>query len=156
MAVAIVGVGMLAIIGLMASAVDSSRKVSDDTIITNFVDDMLNWARITPYGKQTVMPIGADLDNHSTSNVETRIDVNGYLPLTDVAGFTNIFWAGNKSTGHAYYRVTHKPLDHPDGTYNPTDVSRVLIIVEWPINPSTGNPVTNANKRYYISQVARR
>jgi DNA-binding NtrC family response regulator len=59
MAVAIVGVGMLAVVGLMANAIDSTRQVSDDTLITNLADDMLNWSRITPYTNQTFMPVGA-------------------------------------------------------------------------------------------------
>ncbi len=162
LAVAIVGVAMLAIIGLLSNAVDSSRQVSDDTLVANLADDMINWTRITPYTNVTYMPSPGTVTNHTATGIQTvtSLDANGNFSSTD-SGYTNRLWAGNWLTGYGYYRFTWIPLTNPVSAYGNTDISRVLIIAEWPINPANGQPLTNSlgkvlNRRYFVSQVSNR
>ena len=157
MAVAIVAVAMLAIMGLSLQGVDSSRQVANDTLVANLADDMLNWMRITPYGTNTFLIAGANANVHNlTPPISTsQIDADGF-PRTNVWNQINPMWAGNKSTGHGYYRFTCQVLDHPEPTFGNAGIARVLIRVQWPINPGTGLPFTNCNTRTYIGQVARR
>jgi hypothetical protein len=45
-------------------------------------------------------------------------------------------------------------MPHPQ--FNSHDICRVLITVEWPINVQNGQPMPNANRRYFVTNVARR
>ncbi|NQU09784.1 hypothetical protein HQ590_03265 [bacterium] len=147
LAVAICGIGLITVLGLVAGAVDASRGVSDETLICNLVDDMMDWARITPYGKEMWFPLGAKVDDHSTA-YPAYLDANGNLPNTDY-NQPNPFYSG------PYFRFTFRPIDHPQfGAAG--DLTRVIVTVDWPLNPSTLAPVDKARHRVFVTNVVRR
>lgn len=162
LAVAIAAVALLAVFGLLAGAIGASRQVSDETLITHLMDDMHAWSRTTPYGKKSFLPYEAILTNvtsGSTIKTVTSLDANGNFSVTEYGpttggNYANRLWAGNSTSGHGLYRFTWTPMPHPQ--FNSPDICRVLITVEWPINVANGQPMPNANRRYFVTNVARR
>jgi Tfp pilus assembly protein PilV len=148
LSVAIVAVGMLAILGLLGGALNASREVKDNTVISLLVDDFLNWRSITPYDRPTFFPYGAVLTNATRPYSYTNyFDVNGYLS-SDYSGAALANWA-------AYMRFIYTVKDQPDFP-NSRDIARVLLQVDWPINPVNSNTISGVTQtRQYINDVSR-
>lgn len=142
MSVAIVATGLLAILGVLGSALQSTRKISDETLVSNLVDDQFTFRRVFTNQYFT------------TVITNTQFDANGFLPV--YGGAPNVFWTGNWSKTNGYYRVIIEPLPPMNGAYGSNDIIQVKITVDWPINQNTGLPQSGYSTRLFITQVARR
>ena len=142
LAVAIVGVGVLAVMGMLPVGLEASRRVSDDTIINTIVGDMFNWRRVTPYSSISWFPYNAPAltTTRPSTPVVTIFDAMGNLPK-DEYDHTNPYYGGD------YFKVSYTILDHPDFA-GATDIARVLVTVEWPVNA----PAAKQQRRYFLSQ----
>ncbi|MCX7915758.1 MAG: hypothetical protein N3A53_05580 [Verrucomicrobiae bacterium] len=152
LAVAIVALGLVAILGLLPVGIDASRRVADDTSLSTLVGDMLNWRRVTPFDKPTWFPGGnfslADLPRPKTLIEE--FDVNGFTATDPI--FTNTA-SPFYNTFNPYYRVIYEVRDNPQFP-GAADFAQLCITIEWPLI-KTGTLAPNANKRIFISNYAR-
>jgi type II secretory pathway pseudopilin PulG len=156
LAVAIIGVAMVAIFGLMPVGINASRQVSDETLVSGLAANMLHWRRVTPFENPTWMPPGAPALTNLPRPivVYAYFDANGRLPF-DSSGNALTNWAG------PYIRCTYKVQDHPRYS-NSVDIAQVLITMEWPcVNTGTITPapsLAGANvvqQRYFVGHYVR-
>jgi prepilin-type N-terminal cleavage/methylation domain-containing protein len=126
LALAIMAVGLIAIIGLIPQGVKSSRDAADNTLAATIAHDILNSIRSQPFGS---VNLG---------------DGSGPHPLSTFTGplILNFDSSGNPTPANAidYYKVTFtfKPLSGlppPNGL----PLSLVTAIVQWPGRSSSPN-----------------
>jgi len=144
LAVAITGIALITILGLLPTAIDASRRVSDETLASMLAADMLNWRRVTPYDDIPYFPVnGPALSGARPQTVTMTFDAMGNLPI-DEYNNTNTMYSG------AYFLCTYTIMDQPQfpGVKN---VARVIISFEWPSRATSAN----RTKRYFASEYSR-
>lgn len=148
LAVAVVALGLVAIIGLLPVGIDASRRVADDTLVSSLVSDLMSWRRITPADKPTWFPYPSPtLNDPRPTNAVVYLDAMGNLPETEY-GTTNRNYSGK------FFRFDYTLLDHPDFPGS-KDVARLLIVVNSPVHPQTGADLPATVRRYYVTTIAR-
>lgn len=156
LAVAIVGLAMVVIMGLMPSGINASRRVADETMITSLAGDMMHWRRITPYTLSPYVPAGAaNLTIHSPtagSVITNYFDVNGYLPK-DEYNNPDPRWSG------PYFRFITTVQNQPEFPGD-ANIAQLVVRVDWPcVNTGTNNPpppvAANYSTRIFVTQYTR-
>lgn len=150
LAVAVMAVGMLATLGLLNIGMEASRRVADETLLTDLVGDMFDARRVTPYDKPTWMPYDATLaPGYSSTNY---FDSSGYLKYQEDNVTLNPLYTG------PYFRFIYEVVPYHFFS-NATDTARVVITVQWPayVDGSTGttNLAANASRLSFVTQIAR-
>ncbi|MEI6085541.1 MAG: prepilin-type N-terminal cleavage/methylation domain-containing protein [Verrucomicrobiota bacterium] len=140
LAIAICSIGLIALLGLIPTGIDASRRAADDTLAASLASDVLHWRRISPYTNSTFLPYGSPPLN-TRANVQMTTDAMGNFGV-DEYNNTNLFYTG------AYFLTTYTVMDNPlfPGAL---DAARVVISVEWPALSS------NRTKRVFVSDYAR-
>lgn len=148
LALAIAVIGILAIMGLLGGGTSASQRITEDSVITTLVDDMIAWRKITPFDRPSYFPF-SNLLVRATPRPYTYTEffnINGYLQY-DIAGQQLTNWS-------RYYKFTFTVMDHP-AFPGSRDLARLHIMVEWPVNPSNGNPLPITQRRAFVTQIAR-
>lgn len=148
LAVAITVIGLIAVMGLLGGGTSASRRVTDDSVMTTLVDDMIAWRKITPFDRPSYFPY-SNLLVQATPRPYTYTEffnVNGYLQY-DVAGQQLTNWS-------RYFKFTYTVMDHP-AFPGSRDIARLHIMVEWPVHPITGDALPTTQRRAFVTQIAR-
>jgi prepilin-type N-terminal cleavage/methylation domain-containing protein len=144
LAIAICSIGLIALMGLLPTGTEASRRAADDTLVTSLASDILHWRRISPYTNSTYLPFGSPpLHTRPGTNFVTQFDAMGNFSV-DEFGNTNPFFGGN------YFLATYQVMDNPQFPGN-LDCARVVLTMEWPANA----PAANRAKRIFVSDYAR-
>lgn len=146
MAIAICAIGLIALIGLIPTGVDASRRAADDTLATSLASDAMHWRHISPYTNATYFPYGAYAPSARPSpgtNVTMTLDAMGNLSVNE-DGTANAFYSG------PYFVLNYMAVDHPQFGSNP-DIARVVVTVEWPYNAGA----STRTRRVFVSTLAR-
>ena len=145
LAIAICSIGLIALLGLIPTGIDASRRAVDDTLATGIASDVLHWRRITPYTNTTFFPGGGGaLSTLPHNNVVTMtLDAMGNTP-NDEDLSVNEFYSG------PYFLVIYSVVNHPQFINNP-DIARLIVTVEWPNNA----PAASRTRRTFISNYTR-
>jgi prepilin-type N-terminal cleavage/methylation domain-containing protein len=140
-ALAVMSVGILAILGLLPTALQSSRDAADNTLAATIVQDAFSNLRSYPFGAAVVCDACGPGNTPLTKNLATfDTTLPGVRPVTnlyDQAGFS-------ANWPDAYYAVM---LDYQPRT--PLALSRVTATVVWPAKSAA--PI---NKNVFITNVA--
>ncbi len=154
LAVAIVGFSLVVIIGLLPTAINASRQVSDETLVTSLASDMLHWRRINPFDKPPWMPRGAlALTSRNVTNI-SWFDADGRLATNgdNVTVYTN--WLG------PYFKFSYIVQDSPQFAAS-SNVAQVVILAEWPaVNTGTFSPAPSMStnllqRRIFVGEYSR-
>ncbi|MCG3148749.1 MAG: hypothetical protein PCFJNLEI_02196 [Verrucomicrobiae bacterium] len=140
LAIAICSIGLIALMGLLPTGTEASRRAGDDTLATSLASDILHWRRISPYTNSTYLPMGSPPLN-TRATVQMYNDSMGNFAV-DEYNNPNPFFSGN------YFLTTYSVIDHPmyPGVL---DVARLVVTIEWPALS------TNRTKRVFVSDYAR-
>lgn len=153
LAIAICAVGLLALVGLLPTGMEASRRAADDSLVTTIGSDLLNWRRISPYNCMTYLPPGGaslTIVGPTTMYLDSMGNPQSFIEISGVVTTT----VPNEYYGGHYFRVTENVMRNP---MFPTsiDTCRVQITVQWPCHPSTGAPFTNNTQRTFVSNFTR-
>ncbi len=138
LAVAVVAVGLLAILGLLGGGITAGRSVGDETIASQLAADILAERRAIGYtDTSTIVEIGSLVN---TTNYTDYFDAEGF----DITTTSNA----------PYFRVVSEVKAHPVLT-DTNQIAQVFITIAWPMGPSS-NEVGNVTTRLYITQITRK
>jgi len=144
LAIAICSIGLIALMGLIPTGTEASRRAADDTLVASLGSDFLQCRRISPYANTTYFPNGGPaLTNRPTSPVPMTLDAMGNQ-ATDINGNPNNYYTG------PYFYVTYSVMDHPQFGSAP-NIARLLVVIEWPANA----PVAMRSRRCFVSDYTR-
>ncbi len=113
-ALAVMSLGIVAVLGLLPSALQSSRDAADNTLAATVAQDAFNNLRTYPFGAVVVCDTCSGTQNLSTYN---QPESNAYTQ----AGIGTNNWGG------AYYKVVLNYQPQP-----PLALTRVTATVVWP------------------------
>jgi len=146
LAIAICSIGLIALMGLIPTGTEASRRAADDTLAAALASDVLHWRHVSPYTTNTFFPGGATPLNARPAiptNVTMILDAMGNFAVHE-NGSINTFYTG------PYFQVDYMARDHPQFIGNP-DIARVVVTVEWPYNAAGAN----RTRRTFVSNFTR-
>ena len=142
LALAICAIGLIALIGLIPTGTDASRRASDDTMATSIANDLLSWPRIAPYGNTPNWPPSA-IPLTALGTVTLTFDSMGNM-ATNEDTTVNQYFSG------PYFSVTCTVMNHPQFP-DVNNIARQVVVVAWPANA----PAANKSYRYFVNDYAR-
>jgi prepilin-type N-terminal cleavage/methylation domain-containing protein len=157
-ALAVISIGLMAVVGLIPQGLQASRDAADNTISATLVDDIFATIRTSPFTSVTnvdslgfnlhtlpvAQPVSLATFNNSLLPIPSSLIVSSYF---DKAGFIPA-----STNADFYYKVvlTFQP-EAPAGT--PAAVSTVTATVVWPaLSPIPINTNVFVTKVAYYNQ----
>lgn len=146
LALAIIAIGLIAIIGLIPQGVQASRGAADNTLSATVAHDVFNTIRSKPFATVDLTSLGF---------------TNAILTPFTILGTPGIYNLQNAGAGVAYYdQKGYTPPATPQDNYYAVCVtftpqpglSLVRVMVTWPVKSLVS--VAAANTNIYFTQVA--
>ena len=136
-ALAVIAVGLIAIVGLIPQGIQSSRSAADNTLVATIVHDVFNTVRSQPFNNVNLSTFGfAPAGPYALQNpyvgLEAYFDSSGFTPVT---------------AADRYYRVVLN--FQPDVTL---PLTLVTATVTWPAKSAP--PPTPINSAVFFTQIA--
>jgi len=139
LALAVMAIGLIAILGLIPRGVQSGRDAADNTLAATIAHDIFNAIRTQPFTAVNLSAYGYPVTPYNLS--QTILPPNPvYL---DAAGFSTSVAADS------YFRVNL--TFQPESLVTPTVLRGVTATVTWPANPGVTWPV---NTNVFVTEIA--
>jgi type II secretory pathway pseudopilin PulG len=146
LALAIIAIGLIAIIGLLPSGVQASRNAADNTVAATIIQDVFSTIRATPFAI-------VDLSGFRFAPAGPY-DLGAYngapVAYFDQSGFSVVLVGPNANPEDSYFRVDIAFAPQPPV---PAVLSEITATVSWPAKPNL--PLSaNANTTIFLTRVA--
>jgi uncharacterized protein (TIGR02598 family) len=145
MAMAIMAIGLIAILGLIPQGVKSSRDAADNTTVATIVHDIFSTIRSAP------VYTTVDLSGFGTAPYQLGAANNLQNPIPAQTTYFDQAGLNPATPADSYFQVTLSFLPHTLPT--PLALSVITATVSWPAKPGIGM-AKFVNTTVFVTQVA--
>src|SRR3569832_590014 len=149
LAIAICAIGLLALVGLIPTGMEASRRAADDSLVASIGNNIMQWRRVAPYSYPAYFPPGST--SLASAPLGTTISMN--LDASGSYSTNDDLTVNTGYTGH-YFLVQETVIANPLAPTT-TDSRRVIVTIQWPCNPNTGALASMSSRRVFISDFTR-